>query len=160
MNRIFFGLSLIIAIGIGTSCKSQFDYNYEIACQNEGAGGNTYFVKVFVYSKNYKEALKKAKYQAIHGVLFKGLSAGNCGSKPAICSIAYEEAIEYFDNFFKSGKYLQYINLSNDYVVPSSDRTILPDGSLKLGVLVSVNYQALKSEMIKQGYSKSFGGAF
>lgn len=158
-NIIVLFVASIIVLNL-SSCKSKpkFDFNYEMVCQYPGPK-NTYFLKVYTYGKDEVDAIKKAKYSAIHGVLFKGVNGGNCTSKPAICQKSYAENQKYFDNFFSSGAYLQFVNVSNDYSIPAEDRVKTPNG-LKIGVMVSINYESLKKEMEKQGYSLKLDGIF
>ncbi len=153
----FLSVALVICL-IGCKSKPKFDYNYEMVCQYPG-NSNSYFLKVFTYGKDEQDAIRKAKYSAVHGVLFKGVTGGKCTSKPAICHKSYEENAKFFDQFFSSGAYLKYVNVSNDYSIPAEDRVKTPNG-LKIGVMVSINYEALKSEMEKMGYSLKLNGIF
>jgi hypothetical protein len=159
MNKLLLILLFFSSlVQIGCKSKPKFDYNYEMVCQYQGKGGS-YFLKVFTYGKDEQDAIRKAKYSVIHGVLFKGVSSGQCGNYPPICHKTYEENSKYFDDFFSSGSYLKYVNVSNDYSIPAEDRVKTPNG-LKIGVMVSVNYEALKTEMEKLGYSLKLNKIF
>ena len=147
-RKIIFSISLIlIIVSCGTTKTNFNDNNYEIICQNLGSEG-TYLVKVYTYGNNEKRSLEQAKHRAIHGIMFKGLYGSNCESIPKICNVTYESKKQAFDNFFSTGKYLDYVVLSNDYT--TNDR-INTDHGVKLGFIVSIRFKDLRNYLETQG---------
>jgi hypothetical protein len=146
---LFFGL----LIGIG-SCGGIKDigYNYELLCNGVGVNG-VYLVKCYSYGSTFEVARKKVKRDAVHGVLFKGVSANStkgCRKQDPICSVSYEEKQEWFNNFFDGGDYKQYVTLSNDGNVSASDRIKIKRG-YKVGFTVAVKSDLLRKRMEKEG---------
>ena len=87
-----------------SSCSKKV-YNYELLCNGVGVNGK-YLVKCYSYASTFENARKKVKKDAVHGVLFKGVSANSkkgCVNQDPICNVTYEEKKEWFDNFFDSG---------------------------------------------------------
>jgi len=138
-----------------SSSKPATSYNYELSCNGVGVEG-VYLVKCYSYGSTFEKARQNVKKDAVHGVLFKGVSANSikkCKAQPKICNVTYAENKEWFDNFFSSGEYLQYVTLSNDGNVSSSDR-IKIKGGYKVGFTVSVKSDELRKRMEKEGFAK------
>lgn len=152
---VFLGLALLTACG-----AKQQDYSYELICQGVGTQG-TKLVKVYSYAKNQREALEKAKYNAVHGVLTKGIiAAGGCyGAKPMLKPDEFARHQAFFDNFFKTGTYLRYVSISGDGSVAAGDR--LRVGKLyKIGVIVSVQDANLRQYLESEGVVRKLGAVF
>tara|TARA_B110000196_G_C21060436_1_gene622099 strand:+ start:466 stop:957 length:492 start_codon:yes stop_codon:yes gene_type:complete len=148
-------VALVLIIGISSCGVKKIGYNYELLCNGTGVSG-VYLVKCYSYAKTYKAAKKKVKRDAMHGVLFKGVSANSvtgCTEQPPICNVSYEEKQEWFNNFFDSGDYLQYITLSNDGNVSASDR-IKIKGGYKVGFTVAIKSDQLRKRMQKEGLAR------
>ena len=147
-------LSLVILMGI-CSCGVKKVYNYELLCNGVGVNGK-YLVKCYSYGSTFQNARKKVKQDAVHGVLFKGVSANSkkgCSNQDPICNVTYEEKKEWFDNFFNSGDYLKYVTLSNDGNVAASDRIKIKRG-YKVGFTVTVSSDQLRKRMEKEGLAR------
>ena len=162
MKKIFcllllFFMAANIAIVAGGKKK---EYRYEIVPVGVGSQGSL-LIKVYSYAKNEKDAIELAKENAVHGVLFKGVVGGNGASaQPAIVKPEEKEMNQdFFDDFFKSGRYLQFVSLSSDGTVSSDDR--LKVGNLyKIGIIVSVNKADLRKYLESEGVIKKFGSIF
>lgn len=138
--------------------KEKYEFRYEIAPVGVGTQGSA-LIKVFSYAKKEKDALELAKPNAVHGVLFKGIVGGNGVSpQPALVKPAdYEKNKEFFDNFFDNGSFQQFVSLSSDGTIAPKDRVKV--GKLyKIGVIVSVNKDALRSYLEEAGVIKKLGG--
>lgn len=143
------------------ACSSQktVSYNYEMVCQGVGLQGSN-LVKVYSYAGTAEGAIKQAKKDAVHGVLFKGIVGGNgCSPQPPIVSSEELNANRaFFDNFFKND-YERYVNLSSDGSTSPKDR--LKVGSqYKVGVVVSVNKNELRRYLESQNIIKKLGHIF
>lgn len=158
-KKLTLALYLFCGILFLQSCNSTknltTNYNYELLCNGIGVEG-VYLVKCFSYGSTFEKARKNVKKDAVHGTLFKGVSANSikkCKEQPRICNVNYEENKDWFDRFFNEGDYLQYVTLSNDGNVSSKDR-IKIKGGYKVGFTVSVKSDALRKRMEKEGFAK------
>ncbi len=149
----------LIALALTTSsCASQQQvFGYEMTCLGVGSEGSN-LLKVYSYGKTYDKAVEQAKHDAVHGILFKGIVGSNgCANQPAIVKPQEQVANQaFFDEFFKKGEYLRFVNISNDGSVSGADR--LKVGSMyKIGVTVSVQKDALRKYLEQAGMIKPLG---
>ena len=73
-----------IALALTTFSCSTPTYGYEMTCLGVGSEGSN-LLKVYSYGKNYDKAVKQAKHDAVHGILFKGIVGSNgCANQPAM----------------------------------------------------------------------------
>jgi hypothetical protein len=70
----------------------------------------------------------------------------------------YEDKKEWFDNFFKSGKFKDFV-ANTSSVINSEDRLKLPSGKVKVGVSVQVSYESLKKYMVSQSMADDMNKA-
>lgn len=146
-----------IALALTTFSCSTPTYGYEMTCLGVGSEGSN-LLKVYSYGKNYDKAVKQAKHDAVHGILFKGIVGSNgCANQPAMVKPQEQVANQaFFDEFFKKGEYLRFVNISNDGSVSGADR--LKVGSMyKIGVTVSVQKDALRKYLEQAGVIKPLG---
>ena len=100
---------------------------------------------------------------AIHGLLFKGLAASDSGTQgnvPPIVPEGYESHKEYFDAFFASGEYKQFIQLTSKGAQQAGDVVKLSSKRYMVGLLVQVNVNALRKRMEKDGIAQGVRGIF
>lgn len=137
-------------------------YNIEIESLGVGNDGSK-IVKVWSYGKNADIAIIEAKKNAIAAVIFRGVPAGNGAAQtPAICNDqnALENNQVFFDEFFKDGgKYLQFINITNDGMPGGSDRLKLKKG-YKVAIKASVSYNNLRKYLENEGIAKRMNMGF
>jgi hypothetical protein len=159
MDKYVFVLFLFLMIGIPTNAqkKSFVSYNYELSLSKENVAATSGFkiFKVWSYCKK-KELLTQevCMRNAIHGVLFKGLAASDVGTQgdfPALCPDGYETHKEYFDEFFKSGDYKQFIQLTSKGAQQAGDVVKTANKEWKVGLLVQINVKALRKHLEKDG---------
>lgn len=146
-----------IALALTTFSCTTPTYGYEMTCLGVGSEGSN-LLKVYSYGKNYDKAVKQAKHDAVHGILFKGIVGSNgCANQPAMVKPQEQVANQaFFDEFFKKGEYLRFVNISNDGSVSGADR--LKVGSMyKIGVTVSVQKDALRKYLEQAGVIKPLG---
>lgn len=144
--------------------KETMQWRYEIEpAVGQGAQG-TYLVKVWSYAKKADVATAQAPKNAVHGILFKGYAAYNSGStriagqKPLITDPAIEAQNEdFFKEFFKDGgSYSKYVT-----IVGNGATDIIKVGKeYKVGVIVSVQKDALRKALEDAKIIKSMGGIF
>jgi hypothetical protein len=134
-------------------------WRYEIEAVETGVQ-NTYLIKVWSYSKKPNIAIEQAKKNAVHGIIFRGFT-GKAGKKsqPALTNNVNleEEKKDFFNSFFSDGgKYMKFVSTSNDGAVAAEDRMKIGK-EYKVGVVVSVNYNALKKDLEEAGIIQGLG---
>jgi len=172
MKKLNLLLAIIFMISIADSSIAQVrrefkklwasDMSYEVAVVGIGADG-TKLLKVWGYAKKKDLAKIDAKKNAVAACLFKGAHGSRDKNvKPILPDSRTADSHEaYFDKFFETGgQYLQYVGITND--ATGKDIVKMKKG-YKVGVIVSVNYDALRMEMERQGIVKKLstvlGGA-
>ncbi|MGB4415826.1 MAG: hypothetical protein WBI53_13200 [Paludibacter sp.] len=163
--------SLVLAFVIGITMsisgqnkkadKDTKNWIYEIEPVGVGTQG-TYLIKVWSYSKKPLVALEQAKKNAVHGIIFKGFSGVNGvpGQRPLTNNPNLEiEQSEFFKNFFDGGKYMKFVNVSNDGAVAAEDR-LKVGKEYKIGVVVSVNVAGLRKDLEEGGILKGLNSGF
>ena len=158
MRKDFVIMGLISLALTTSSCASQQQvFGYEMTCLGVGSEGSN-LLKVYSYGKTYDKSVEQAKHDAVHGILFKGIVGSNgCANQPAMVKPQEQVANQaFFDEFFKKGEYLRFVNISNDGSVSGADR--LKVGSMsKIGVTVSVQKDALRKYLEQAGVIKPLG---
>ena len=144
---------------IGIVRQEKINWEYEIEPVSVGTQG-TYLIKVWSYSRNPELAIEQAKRNAVHGVIFKGFGgiSGVPGQHPLADSPNLEvEQAEFFRNFFANGgKYMKFVNITNDGSVAAEDRLKIGK-EYKIGVVVSVNVAGLRRDLEEAGIIRSLG---
>lgn len=163
LGMLFTGHSLFAQVV--ADVKADFDtkkWRYEVQAIGEGSEG-TYLVKVWTYSKKANIAIEQAKKNAIHGVIFQGLiGVGKVSNQPPIATDPGLEVskADYFNDFFKdNGPYQKYVSVSGDGSIAPGDVTKVGK-EYKVGVVVSVRKDLLKSDLTKAGIIRSLTSGF
>ncbi len=166
-KRIIIIFVVCISMSLTTSAQKKVDkksnedmtsWKYEMECAGTGIQG-TYLVKVWTVSKNRSKAIEQCTKCAVHGVIFKGFSdhSGKCtGQKPLSNSPSLEsEKKDFFDRFFaEDGDYLKYVHNTDAVEVFK-----IKEG-FKVGSIVSVSKDLLRSDLEKAGILKNLGSGF
>ena len=172
IKALVVAFALLLSAAITTKASAQAarkadkdtkNWEYEIECAGVGTDG-TYLVKVWSYSKKSNVALDQAKKNAVHGIVFKGFAGGAQGctaQKPLASSPSIEqEKADFFDAFFAdNGKYMKYVGSSGDNSVAPPDR-IKVGKEYKVGVIVSVQKDALRKDLEAAGIVKGLSSGF
>lgn len=121
-------------------------------------------VKVWNYGKKERLTRDNCMRNAIHGILFKGyMATGNRmadkGKKPLVPE-GYDAHKKYFDDFFESGDYLQYVQLTNNGQLNAGDVIKIDKKRYKVGMVVLINYNALRDRLEKDKIIKSLDFLF
>ena len=157
------GLSTIVSAQARKKAdKDTKIWRYEIEAAGVGTQGS-YLIKVWSYSKNPKAAIEQAKKNAVHGVVFKGFSGkqGVPGQKALASNPNIEQdRKDFFDDFFAdNGKYMKYVTESGDGSIASEDR-LKAGKEYKIGIVVSVNVDALRKDLEAAGVIKGLSSGF
>ncbi|MEE2954384.1 MAG: hypothetical protein VX347_04340 [Bacteroidota bacterium] len=144
------------------SKKNTKQWKYEVKCIGEGKKG-TYSLKVYSYTKKPTKAYvhDEAKRNAVHGVIFKGVSAGKCSSKPPLARNPNleNEKKEFFESFFADGgKYTKFVTVSSG--IEPGDITKISKKEFKVGLNVAVNIDLLRKDLEAAGVIQGFGSLF
>ena len=138
------------------------DYNAQVECLGTGVDG-VQVLKVYSFKKKRKvkqEDYAKIKRGAIFTVIFNGIPgtpSTGCESQPPLLSEdAYEQHSAYFDDFFRGGKFAQFISLSSQ---SSMDMVKMGKG-YEMSMDVTVRRQALSKKLEKDGIRKGMSSAF
>ena len=143
--------------------KYPFDMNhpYEVSVVRVGQEG-TKFLKAWGVAGNADKAIDQAMQDAVAACLFVGVEGDAvAGTVPAICgsTASYEQNKAYFDAFFKSGEFLQYVKNTNSKY-PTGENNISTSRGRKVGIYVQVMYDALREKMEKDGIVKVLNSYF
>lgn len=141
---IFIIFSFVLNV---VGAKENFDDSqYDIEMAEVGEPG-TLVIRVWCYSKKPRIDEEVAKMNAIKGVLFKGVSdSGRIKGRKPLVEDGYECHKEYFDVFFKEGKYGKYSRVSlNNYV--EQNGMIKVGKKFKIGKIVVISYNALRKQL-------------
>ena len=156
--------TLSFAQGAGKKADKDTEiWHYEIECVGTGTDG-TYLIKVWSYSKKPTVAINQAKKNAIHGVVFQGFAGGGkgCVSQKALASspAVEQEKADFFKGFFADdGKYMKYVAVSGDGSIAAEDR-LKVGKEYKIGVIVSVQKDALRKDLEAAGIVKGLSSGF
>jgi hypothetical protein len=158
-------LSLFIVITVNAKDKEENTYHYELENFTDGTMPDGHFlVKVWNYGKKEKITRQLCMRNAIHGVIFKGVTGGNTSGlnkgHAALCPDGYMAHADYFDRFFNSGDYLQYVELSNNGNIQPGDRIKISNNEYKIGMLCIINFNALRDRLQKDGVAKGLNSLF
>lgn len=144
--------------------KNTFRWRYEIEPAGAVGTQGTYLIKVWSYFKKADLAIEQAKKNAVHGIIFKGFGGmgGVSGQRPLAGNNPNleEEKKEFFSEFFADGgKYMKFVNVSNDGSISPRDR-LKVGKEYKIGVIVSVNVEMLRKDLENAGIIKRLGAGF
>lgn len=137
-------------------------WKYEIEGVQTGVQG-TYLIKVWSYSPKANLAIEQAKKNAVHGIIFRGFAGSQ--RVPGQRALAAnpnleEEKQDFFKLFFADGgKYMKFVSLTNDGAVAAEDR-LRVGKEYKIGVIMSVNVDALRKDLEEAGIIKGLGRGF
>lgn len=169
MKNLLFILSVLFWVGLSLNADGQtrkekkiagyIDSNYEVECLGVGTQG-TQLLKIWGYGKKPEDAVIQAKRNAVHAVIFKGITAGQgCMKRPLITNPGAEEShADYFKEFFSpAGRYLNFVSLSGEGV---QERIKIDSKTYKVAINVSVMHTALRQELESAGILKQLGSGF
>lgn len=146
--------------------KETAAFRYEVQCFGTGIEG-TYSLKVYSYSKKPAVAKEQCKKNAIHGIIFKGVAPGpRCRQQqPALAGKdaigLYDKNRAFFDDFFSDGgSYMQFVSISNDGNILPGDIIKVSRKEYKVGLIVSVQKEALRKYLEDNGIIKKLYDGF
>lgn len=161
MSMFFFSICVFAQAGKKAD-KDTKEWRYEVEVVQQGHEG-AYLVKVWSYSKKPNVAIEQAKKNAVHGVIFKGVSgSGRVSGQGALTNNPNleMEKQEFFDDFFAdAGKYMKFVQVTGDGSVAAEDR-LKVGKEYKIGVVLSINVEGLRKDLEAAGVIKSLSSGF
>ena len=159
-------VALLLCIGsLPTEAKKypyQFTTDYTVQ-QIRVAKDGKKFVKVWGLGKNADRAMDKARQNAVAACIFVGVAATDiAGVVPPLCvggQQDYEAHRAYFDQFFVTGDFLNYVVDTNSRYPTGQDNVGTPDGR-RVGIYVEVKYDELRRKLEQDGIIKSLDSYF
>jgi len=138
-------------------------WHYEIEGIAEAKDGN-YLVKVWSFSNKPRISVDVAKKNAVHGIIFKGYRgvSNKISSQPPFSAVQNLEIEKYsfFEEFFgKNGAYSDYVEVLNEGAISPGD-LIKVDKEYKIGLIVLIKKDDLRSYLVKQGIIPSLDSGF
>lgn len=132
--------------------KDKDPYKYELEAGLGMPSAGYICVKVWNYGKKEAATSDLCLRSAIEGVMFKGYPASATSKdrgKQALVPAGYESNTDYFNKFFESGKYKQFIQFSNNGDPDPADIIKLNSKQYKykVGMNVIINYRALQKQL-------------
>jgi hypothetical protein len=161
MRNILRLLLVITAVLIGSSCSSNKSslsafYSSETECLGTEYDG-TLTLRVWGEGNTRNDAIEQAKKQAVHDVIFKGITRGvsDFHMRPLLTeSNAEENHQDYFSVFFRDkGDYSKYVNFKDE---KSNSRQKVSNRQVyKVGVTVRLLSSELKERLKADGLIKN-----
>ena len=138
------------------------EWRYEMECVGVSGSGSSQsvLVKVWSYSRKPKIASEFAKRNAVHGVVFKGITSNDkCSNIPAMLSdpAAFEQHSAFFDEFFADGgRYMKFVTLTNQGLPEPGDIKKTITKEFKIGIVVKIDVDALRKDLMDSGIIGGF----
>jgi hypothetical protein len=165
MKKLIFLVILLVCVSVNSQKKYKdlkSEYNTQVECLGTGVEG-VQVLKVYSFKKRRKVKQKdyaKIKRGAIFTVIFNGIPgvpSNGCETQPGILEEDdYEKNQSYFDNFFKGGKFSQYISLSSQ----SSMDVIKMGKGYEISMNVTVRRDALAKKLKADGIATGLKNIF
>ncbi len=130
-------------------------WRYELRPTSVGTPGQV-VVKVWSVSGKPDEAVAQAGRNAVHGVIFRGVPAGERvpARRPLVSDP--DANADFWTKFFaERGEYRRFVTLTSNSQVADGDVLRLSNEEYRVGVLVSVAYNDLRKYLEEQGIVKA-----
>lgn len=162
---LLFCMSLFAVFTATAKDEEENTYRYELEnLTDRTMADGQIMVKVWNYGKKEKITRQTCMRNAVHGVIFKGVSGGRASGlnkgHAALCPDGYTAHADYFDNFFSSGDYMQYVELTNNGNIQPEDRIKISSKEYKIGMVCIINFNALRDRLQKDGIAKGLNSLF
>ena len=158
-------MSLFVVVTATARDDEEDSYRYELENYTDRTMSDGYImVKVWNYGRKEKITRQTCMRNAVHGVIFKGVSGGRASGlnkgHAALCPDGYSAHTDYFDNFFNSGDYMQFVELTNNGNIQAGDRIKISSKEYKIAMVCIINYNALRDRLQKDGVAKGLNSLF
>lgn len=127
------------------------NWQYESICAESGGTESSYLIQVTSYVPDLKLALPQAKKNAIHAVLFKGVSGNNLGcttKDPLVSDSNYQTNFDYFEDFFfNTSQYNKYATAPSGSAESSETYKVKGKKNFRVTFILSVNVDELRGKL-------------
>tara|TARA_B100001175_G_scaffold244056_1_gene210544 strand:+ start:2961 stop:4403 length:1443 start_codon:yes stop_codon:yes gene_type:complete len=127
------------------------NWQYESICAESGGTESSYLIQVTSYVPDLKLALPQAKKNAIHAVLFKGVSGNNLGcttKDPLVSDSNYQTNFDYFEDFFfNTSQYNKYATAPSGSAESSETYKVKGKKNFRVTFILSVNVDELREKL-------------
>tara|TARA_B100001778_G_scaffold220614_1_gene182945 strand:+ start:2980 stop:4422 length:1443 start_codon:yes stop_codon:yes gene_type:complete len=127
------------------------NWQYESICAESGGTESSYLIQVTSYVPDLKLALPQAKKNAIHAVLFKGVSGNNLGcttKDPLITDSNYQANFDYFEDFFfNTSQYNKFSTAPSGSAESSETYKVKGKKNFRVTFIISVNVDELRKKL-------------
>ncbi len=158
MNRFLrlFVLVLVSLLSVGAAQAKDEPTVYFIEGADTGASG-TYLVQVTALSRKTSVSDDEMCRYGVHCVLFRGFQDGTYGQQKPLAgsALAETEHKDFYDKFFRNGVYRTYVTL-----VSGTRRVVKVDKKYRITATVTVQKDALRKDLEKQGIIKALNSGF
>lgn len=166
-----FALAILLStnLSIAGSKKKTADadtasWRYEVAQSSKQAKQGCVLLEVWSYSKSPSIAAAQACKNAVHAIIYKGVAGGGntITRKPLLSSVNQTpEEKAYMDKFFAtSGPYMSFVNLTSNGIPGANSVLKVSNKEYKVGVIVEVNSDQLRSALEKSGVIRGLSSGF
>lgn len=157
----------LLILSLSTRAQSRQEiaqYRYEIESYSEDVPKDlsVRYVRVWNYGSTVTNATANCMKNAIHGILFKGyaaLSDRSVGLKPLVPE-GYDAHKDYFDNFFGSAQFMQFVQLTNNGQPEPGGVVKAGRREYKVSMVVVISFEALRNRLEKDGIIKKLDFLF
>lgn len=166
MKKLFLTFIVVAATLCGCKTATEIDSsyaqsNFDVTCLGTDLDGSQ-TLRAFGKGKDKAQAIEQARKNALHAVIFKGITSGTgeCNKRPLITEVNAEEKYEtYFNKFFKDGgEYQRFTSLEDEKFSKSggsSSRIKAADSTIEnWGITVRVDRAGLKTKLIEDSIIK------
>ena len=163
---VLFFLTLVFCANGAKKYKWEYSSKVpEVYTTAQGQQGKQ-IVKAWAIAGNADKAIIQAKMDAVSAALFNGIGydksthgMGVSTLYPLVTPQQYEENKDLFNNFFKYGDFLKYVNdINSSY--PTGENNVAVPGGRKVGVNLTIDYKGLHDWLQENGIEKGIGKHF
>jgi len=137
------------------------NWQYESICSQSGGIESTYLLEITSYVPDLKLALNQAKRNAVHAVLFKGVSGNNlgCTSKsPLVVDKTYNDNFDYFEDFFyNTSQYNKYVTAPSGVAELSETFKVKSKKNYRVTYIMSIDVDQLRKKLEFDNIIKPLG---
>ncbi len=154
-------LMLLVCVNVNGKKYSWkgLDHEYDVTIIRS-MGRDSHLLKVFAIAKNPDAAITQALQDAVAAAIFTGYTSSmhDTQEKPMWIGFSddtspedfYNSHKQYFDDFFKSGEFLNYAkNVNSNY--PSGENNIATSKGRRVGLNVNLSRDSLREKLQSDG---------
>ena len=156
-------LAMMTNLSSAKSYKFEFKNAYDVQIVQTGRG-DVKVIEAMAVAKNADKAIEQCKMNAVAAALFTGIPAapgamGVTSLQPIVQSNTYDENKAWFDEFFKKGRFLEFVyDINSTY--PTGENNMQVPGGRRVIVLLGVRFQELRKYLVDSGIKADLNSYF